>query len=58
MHNDNTTAELVNNDLTLTKHKWSLGFKLTYIRITDYEFMQSLNVTKVTLEQFERLVQK
>ena len=49
------TVELRNNDPKLTVHKWFLDFTLTYMNLTDYCFMQSLNVTKLTPEQLEWL---
>ena len=51
------TVELTNNDPTLNLCKRILGFNLTYINI-NYQFMQSLNVTKVTPEQLEHLAHR
>ena len=43
---------------TLTLHKVFLGFHLAYMSITDYQFMQSLNVTNLTPEQHQQLMPK
>ena len=40
----------------MTFHKWFLGFNLTYMDITDYLFMQCLNVTKLSSEKLEWLM--
>ena len=48
-------AELTNNDQTLSLHK---GFNWTYMNITDYQFMQFLNVTRLTSEQLKWLEDK
>ena len=48
-----TEVELTNNYPTLTLDKRLLGFNLTYMNITDYLFMQFVNVTKLTLEELE-----
>ena len=50
-----TTVEFTKNDPTLTLHEWFLGFNLTYVNITDYQFMQSINVTELAPEQLEWL---
>ena len=52
------TVELTNNDPTLTLHKRFWSFNLTYMNITDHQFMQSLNVTKLTPEQLGWLAYK
>ena len=42
----------------MTLHQRCLGFNLTYMNITDYQFMQSLNVTKFTMKQLGQLTHK
>ena len=49
------TVELTKNDPNLTLHKWFLGFNLMHMHITDYQFIQSLNVTPLTPEQLKQL---
>ena len=53
-----TTIEMKDSYPALTLHKRFLGFNLTYMNITDYWFMQSLNVAKLTPEQLELLAHK
>ena len=45
----------MNNDPTFIFHKRFLGFNLKYMNITEHQFMQSLNVTKLTSEQYGKL---
>ena len=52
------TVELTNIDQMLTLHKQFLGFNLTYMNITDYQFMPSLCVTKLISEQLVQLTHK
>ena len=49
-----TTVELISNGPTLILQKCFLGFSLSHnMTFTDYQFMQSLGVTTLTLEQLE-----
>ena len=52
------TVDLTNHKPTLMLHKWFLGFNLTYMNITYFQFMQFLNVTKPTPEQIKHLTRK
>ena len=44
-----TSAVMTNNDTTLTLHRKFLGFNLACMNITDNQFMQYLNLTKLSL---------
>ena len=50
--------ELTNEDPTLALRKHFVGLDITYMNITDYWLMQSLNVTQLSLAQPERLSHK
>ena len=48
----------MNNDPPLHLHKCFLGFNLTYMNITDYQLMQSLNAAHLTPAQPKKLSHK
>ena len=51
--------ELTKNNPTVTLHKRFLGFNLTYMKITENQLMQYLNVTTMlTPKQLEQLPHK
>ena len=52
------TTESMNNDPTLILQKCFIVFDITYMYITDYELMQSLNAAHSTLVQLEKLSHK
>ena len=45
------TVEMTNNTWLWPYIKYFLGFNLIYMNITDYHFLQSLNIAKLTLKQ-------